>query len=307
MRIVASLLALLAFVAQPAAAASSPSLLEPRAAAELPRRRQVGRRRHRRARPQHRRDRQHQGQHALPDGEHGQGRGRRALSRAGRSRPPLARRHDQRPVGAQPDGADADPQRQSRDRHPAAATLAARARSTTGCRHNGVTGLRVDRTIAQLLQRQARPVGPPRFRARRRRWSTCLRRIYKAELIKPAEPQLPARPDGPVRDRQEPDEGAAPEGTPVEHKTGTLERPRRRRRLHHLARRPPGRGRDLHPRRHRPSAHHRRGRARDLRRLQGRSSPGRSARRSPHSRCFSTSLPAERSAALRRPSWSSAI
>ena len=39
-----------------------------------------------------------------------------------------------------------------------------------------------------------------------------LRRIYKAELIKPREPQLPARPDGPVRDRQEPDEGAASDG-----------------------------------------------------------------------------------------------
>ena len=38
---------------------------------------------------------------------------------------------------------------------------------------NGLNGLRVDRTIAQLLRRQARPVGRAAIPALRRRWSTC--------------------------------------------------------------------------------------------------------------------------------------
>ena len=73
---------------------------------------------------------------------------------------------------------------------------------------NGVTGLRVDRTIAQLL-------GDKRDLWDRRDSSTpmamvdLLRRIYKAELIKPESRNYLLRPDGPVRDRQEPDEGAA--------------------------------------------------------------------------------------------------
>ena len=145
---------------------------EPRAAAELARRQQVGRRRHRRARPQHRRDRQHQGQHALPDGEHGQGRDRRALSRAGRQWPPLARRHDQRAVGAQPDGADADPQRQSRDRHPAQGPrrpdavhdwLARQWRHRPSRRPH-------DRPAAAAASATC---GTAAIRALRSRWSTC--------------------------------------------------------------------------------------------------------------------------------------
>ena len=48
-----------------------------------------------------------------------------------------------------------------------------------------------------------------------------LRRIYKGKLIKPRAATIFST-DGPVPDRQEPDEGAASGGTPVEHKTGTL-------------------------------------------------------------------------------------
>ena len=53
-------------------------------------------------------------------------------------------------LGAQPDGADADPQRQSRDRHPDQRPWRP-ARLHDWLQDNGVTGLRVDRTIAQLL------------------------------------------------------------------------------------------------------------------------------------------------------------
>ena len=73
---------------------------------------------------------------------------------------------------------------------------------------NGVTGLRVDRTIAQLLRRQARPLGPPRFQHADGDGRSASAHL-QGRADQAGEPQLPARPDGPVRDRQEPDEGAA--------------------------------------------------------------------------------------------------
>src|SRR3954469_13220369 len=87
---------------------------------------------------------------------------------------------------------------------------------------NGVTGLRVDRTIAQLL-------GSKRDLWDRRDSSTpvamvdLLRRIYKAELIKPQSRDylldLMAQCEtGKNRMRY-----LLPAGTPVEHKTGTLD------------------------------------------------------------------------------------
>ena len=75
---------------------------------------------------------------------------------------------------------------------------------------NGVSGLRVDRTIAQLLERQARPVGPPRFRTPHA-MVDLLEADLPGRVDQAGEPQLPARPDEPLRDRQEPDEGAASE------------------------------------------------------------------------------------------------
>ena len=77
-------------------------------------------------------------------------------------RPPLARRHHQRPVGAQPDGADADPQRQSRDRHPARRPRRPErgSRLAAGQRHQRASRRPHDRRAAA---RQARPVGPPGF------------------------------------------------------------------------------------------------------------------------------------------------
>ena len=131
---------------------------------------------------------------------------------------------------------------------------------------NGVTGLRVDRTIAQLLS-DKRDLWDRRDSSTPMAMVDLLRRIYKAELIKPesrnylldlmAQCQtgknrmkalLPRRA-GRAQDRH-------------------AQRPDRRCRLHHHARRPSRRGRDLHARRKRPPAHHRRGGAGDLRRLQ---------------------------------------
>ena len=81
-------------------------------------------------------------------------------------------------------------------------------RSTAGCKHNGVTGLRVDRTIAQLLSNK-RDLWDRRDSSTPMAMVDLLRRIYKAELIKPESRDYLLRPDGPVRNRQEPDEGAA--------------------------------------------------------------------------------------------------
>ena len=145
---------------------------QPRAAAELVRRRQVRRRRHRRARPQHRREHQHQGEHALSHGKHREGRRRRALSVAGRPRAALARRHGQRTIGALAYGADADPQRQCRDRHtPEGPRRAPRAAQLARGQWSHRTSRRPHDRAAP--ERQARPVGPPRIRALRPRWSIC--------------------------------------------------------------------------------------------------------------------------------------
>ena len=202
---------------------------------------------------------------------------------------------------------DADPQRQSSRPTSCSRTSAARPRSTTGSTTTASPGLRVDRTIAQLLHSK-RDLWDRRDSSTPVAMVDLLRRIYKAELIKPEsrnylldlmaqcqtgknrmKAMLPGRSDR-AQDRD-------------------ARWACRRRRLHHHARRPPGCGRDLHPRRE-PTARERspRPRAR-FTTDSSRSSPGRSAARrsAPPSRCCSTSLRAGRSAALRRPSWSIAI
>ena len=171
---------------------------------------------------------------------------------------------------------------------------------------NGVTGLRVDRTIAQLL-RSKRDLWDRRDSSTPVAMVDLLRRIYKAELIKPESRNYLLDRDGAVRNRQEPDEGAASWGS-GRAQDRHARRPRRRRRLHHLARRSARCSRDLHPRRRptvRAPSPRPRGRSTTA---SSRSSPGRSASASHFkSRCFCTSLLAGRSAALRKPTWSNAI
>jgi beta-lactamase class A len=87
---------------------------------------------------------------------------------------------------------------------------------------NGVTGLRVDRTIAQLL-------GSRRDLWDRRDSSTpiamvdLLRRIYKAELIKPESRDYLLRLMSQCETGKNRMKALLPYGTPVEHKTGTLD------------------------------------------------------------------------------------
>ena len=86
---------------------------------------------------------------------------------------------------------------------------------------NGVSGLRVDRTIAQLL-------GSKRDLWDRRDSSTpvamvdLLRRIYKAELIKPESRNYLLDVMAQCETGKNRMKSLLPSGTPVEHKTGTL-------------------------------------------------------------------------------------
>ena len=132
---------------------------------------------------------------------------------------------------------------------------------------NGDHGLRVDRTIAQLLSAK-RDLWDRRDSSTPVAMVDLLQRIYKAELIKPESRNYLLDLMAQCQTGKNRIKALLPFGTPVEHKTGTLDGLDRRRRIHHLARRPPRRGRDLHAWRRRPAAHDRRDRPRDLRRLQ---------------------------------------
>ena len=103
---------------------------------------------------------------------------------------------------------------------------------------------------------QARPVGPPRFEHADGDGRPAPPDL-SGRADQAAEPQLSARPDGAVRNRQEPDEGAA-SGRSDRAQDRHPQRPHRRRRVHHHARRASRCGGDLHARRQRPAAHHRR-------------------------------------------------
>jgi beta-lactamase class A len=88
-------------------------------------------------------------------------------------------------------------------------------------KQNGMTGIRVDRTIAQLL-RARRDLWDRRDSSTPEAMVDLLRRIYRAELIRPESRNyllgLMARcQTGKNRMR-----ALLPAGTPVEHKTGTL-------------------------------------------------------------------------------------
>ena len=173
-------------------------------------------------------------------------------------------------------------------------------------RDNGVRGLRVDRNIAQLL-RAKRDLWDRRDSSTPVAMVDLLSRIYKGGADQPEQPQLPARRDGPVHDRQEPDARSAAVRNAGRAQDRHAQRLFERRRLHQHARRPPAGDRGLRPRRRRPAAHHRPDRPRDLRRLLEQADTGRTEPPAAAARCCCTSSRAARSAALPKPSSSSAI
>jgi len=90
---------------------------------------------------------------------------------------------------------------------------------------NGITGLHMDRTIAQLLSAR-RDLWDRRDSSTPTAMVDLLRRIYKAELIKPESRNYP-RPHGPLRNRQEPDESAAAQRSHSRAQDGNPDGPRR--------------------------------------------------------------------------------
>lgn len=87
---------------------------------------------------------------------------------------------------------------------------------------NGVTGLRVDRTIAQLLSSK-RDLWDRRDSATPVAMVDLLRRIYKAELIKPESRNYLLDLMSHCQTGKNRIKAMLPFGTPVEHKTGTLD------------------------------------------------------------------------------------
>lgn len=89
-------------------------------------------------------------------------------------------------------------------------------------RDNGVTGLRVDRTIADLL-RSKRDLWDRRDSSTPVAMVDLLKRIYKAELIKPESRNYLLDLMSKCQTGKNRMKALLPFGTPVEHKTGTLE------------------------------------------------------------------------------------
>lgn len=87
---------------------------------------------------------------------------------------------------------------------------------------NGVTGLRVDRTIAQLLSSK-RDLWDHRDSATPVAMVDLLKRIYKAELIKPESRNYLLDLMSHCQTGKNRIKAMLPFGTPVEHKTGTLD------------------------------------------------------------------------------------
>jgi len=86
---------------------------------------------------------------------------------------------------------------------------------------NGVRGVHVDRTIAQLLSAK-RDLWDTRDSSTPKAMVELLRRIYKAELIKPASRNYLLDLMAQCKTGRNRMKWLLPEGTPVEHKTGTL-------------------------------------------------------------------------------------
>ena len=87
---------------------------------------------------------------------------------------------------------------------------------------NGVTGLRVDRTIAELL-RSRRDLWDRRDSSTPVAMVDLLKRIYKAELIKPESRNYLLDLMAQCQTGKNRMKAMLPWGTPVEHKTGTLD------------------------------------------------------------------------------------
>ena len=88
-------------------------------------------------------------------------------------------------------------------------------------RDNGVTGLRVDRTIAQLLA-DKRDLWDRRDSSTPMAMVQLLQKIYRAELIKPESRNYLLDVMARCETGKNRMKGLLPLGTPVEHKTGTL-------------------------------------------------------------------------------------
>ncbi len=88
-------------------------------------------------------------------------------------------------------------------------------------RDNGVEGLRVDRTIAQLL-RDKRDLWDRRDSSTPTAMVELLKRIYRAELIKPESRNYLLDVMAQCQTGKNRLRAMLPSGTPVEHKTGTL-------------------------------------------------------------------------------------
>jgi beta-lactamase class A len=86
---------------------------------------------------------------------------------------------------------------------------------------NGMTGLRVDRTIAQLLS-DKRDLWDRRDSSTPQAMVELLRRIYRAELIKPQSRNYLLDLMAQCQTGKNRMKALLPNGTPVEHKTGTL-------------------------------------------------------------------------------------
>jgi beta-lactamase class A len=89
-------------------------------------------------------------------------------------------------------------------------------------RDNGVTGLRMDRTIAELLHSK-RDLWDRRDSTTPMAMVDLLRRIYKAELIKPESRNYLLDLMAQCETGKNRMKALLPSGTPVEHKTGTLD------------------------------------------------------------------------------------
>src|SRR3954467_12681696 len=89
-------------------------------------------------------------------------------------------------------------------------------------RDNGVTGLRVDRTIARLLS-DKRDLWDHRDSSTPKAMVDLLRRIYRAELIKPESRNYLLDLMAQCQTGKNRMKALLPSGTAVEHKTGTLD------------------------------------------------------------------------------------
>ena len=86
---------------------------------------------------------------------------------------------------------------------------------------HGITGLRVDRTIAQLLS-DRRDLWDPRDSSTPIAMVDLLKRIYKGEMIQPQSRNYLLRLMAQCETGKNRMKALLPYGTPVEHKTGTL-------------------------------------------------------------------------------------